>query len=399
MMERMKIMIIEKNLSGGGAEHVATNLATCLSKTEDVILVVFNAKNNTYGSTVRTIDLHMPESKGKMKLLWHLKARNKVAKIKKEFGITHAISFMAEPDLANVMSRGTEKVIISVRNKHSSSSPTKLHFMKNAWVFKQADAIVAISKMVKKDLVDAFGVDEQRITPIYNPCYIDTINSKIQENVFTDKEKNFFRVNKGKIVITAGRLEPQKGQWHLIRAFKKVVSSVPNAKLIILGQGTEKKYLETLIKELHLDNNIKMLGYKANPYPYIAYSDLFAFTSVFEGLGNILVECMACKLPVVSSDYPYGAKELLAPTEKFDEFVQDIEFAEFGILVPPMSKKKYTATDSLDKSEEYMADAIIRLLQDDELRNEYRKRIEKRGNDFAPDAITEQWLSVLRNIK
>lgn len=398
-MERMKIMIIEKNLSGGGAERVATNLATCLSRTEDVILVVFNAKNNTYGSTVKTIDLHMPESKGKMKFLWHLKARNKVAKIKKEFGITHSISFMAEPDLANVMSRGTEKVIISVRNKHSSSSPSKLHFIKNAWVFKQADAIVAISKMVKKDLVDAFGVNEQRITPIYNPCYIETINSKIQENVFTYEERKLFKDNKGKIVITAGRLELQKGQWHLIRAFKKVVSIVPEAKLIILGQGSEKKYLETLVKELNLEDNIKMLGYKVNPYPYLAHSDLFAFTSVFEGLGNILVECMACKLPVVSSDYPYGAKELLCPTEKFDEFVQDIEFAEFGVLVPQMSKEKYSAKDRLDKSEECMADAIVRLLQDDELREEYRKRIEMRGNDFAPDVITEQWLSVLHNIK
>ena len=92
---------------------------------------------------------------------------------------------MAEPDLANVLSKGNEKIIISVRNKRSSSNPTKFHLWKNKWVFSKADAIVSLSQMVKKDLVEFFDISEDIITPIYNPCYTEII----QKNV----EKMFFR--------------------------------------------------------------------------------------------------------------------------------------------------------------------------------------------------------------
>ena len=394
----MNIMIIEKNLSGGGAERVATNLATCLSKTENVILVVFNAKKNTYGSTVRTIDLNMPDNKGIFKIFWHMKARNKVKKIKRKYKITHSISFMAEPDLANIMSKGKEKVIISVRNKHSSSSPTKFHFYKNKWVFSQADAIVAISKMVKLDLVESFGIKENTITPIYNPCYIDTIQKLIKEDIMTEKEKSFYKNNKGKIVISAGRLEPQKGQWHLIRAFKAVVENIPDAKLIIMGQGSEKAYLNDLIEKLKLKNNVFLVGYKSNPYPYLAASDLFAFSSVFEGLGNIIVECMACHVPVVTSDYPYGAKELLASGDNYSITTDDIKYAEYGVLIPPMDEKKYEADEPLTHSELCLSDAIICLLNNDDLRNKYKLQIEKRGKDFSPEKITNQWLKILKSL-
>lgn len=394
----MNIMIIEKSLSGGGAERVATNLASCLSKTEDVILVVFNARNNTYGSTVKTIDLSMPENKGLLKILWHMKARNKVKKLKKKYQITHSISFMAEPDLANVTSKGNEKVIISVRNKHSSSSPTKFHFYKNKWVFGQADAIVAISKMVKQDLIKSFGIKDSIITSVYNPCYIDIIQKRIEEDIMNENEKAFFVKNKGKIAITVGRLEPQKGQWHLIRAFGTVVDKIPDAKLVIMGQGSEKLYLENLIEDMKLGNNVLLFGYKANPYPYLASSDLFVFSSVFEGLGNILVECMACRVPVISSDYQYGARELLAPGENISNTTNNIEYAEYGVLVPPMDGKKLTSDEPLTHSELCLSDAIVKLLSDNELRNKYKIQIEKRGKDFSPENITNQWLKILRGM-
>lgn len=91
--------------------------------------------------------------------------------------------------------------------------------------------------------------------------------------------------------MTAGRLVDQKGQWHLIRAFSRVINKLPDAKLLILGQGGNKDYLERLIKDYKLEDSIKLLGYKSNPYIYMVRSDIFAFSSVYEGLGNILVEC------------------------------------------------------------------------------------------------------------
>ena len=146
--------------------------------------------------------------------------------------------------------------------------------------------------------------------------------------------------------MTAGRLVDQKGQWHLIRAFSRVINKMPDAKLLILGQGGNKDYLESLIKDYKLEDSIKLLGYKSNPYIYMVRSDIFAFSSVYEGLGNILVECMACGLPVVSADYKYGAKELLAPDMDLKTEIHEVTYGEYGILVPEMDDKKYEANAS-----------------------------------------------------
>lgn len=397
-MDMMKLMVILKNLTGGGAERVATNLATCLSEYKDVVLVVLNGEHNTYGSTVKTIDLKMPEDKGRTKVLWHYQVYKKIKKLKRELGITHSISFMAEPDLANVLSKGKDKVIISVRNKRSASNPSKMHYYKNKWVFSRADAFVALSQMVKVDLIEAFGVEGDKITAIYNPCYIDTISEKMVENVMSDEEKEFFEINRGRIVITAGRLESQKGQWHLIRAFKRVMDVLPDAKLVIIGQGSEQKYLQSLIRDMNLENAVSILGYKANPYPYMSKSDLFVFPSLFEGLGNILIECMACALPVVSADCQYGPREILAPNTDFAKTAECVSEEEYGILVPPMDGTKYSANDPLVKCEEDLATGIIEVLSNDEKKKQYQEKYRKHGEDFSPTAITKQWLKVVEEL-
>ena len=149
---------------------------------------------------------------------------------------------------------------------------------------------------------------------------------------------------------------------------------------------------------MNLENNVCIYGFKANPYPYLNRASVFAFPSVFEGLGNILIECMACQLPVVSADCPYGPKELLSPEEDFDSFVSDIDYAQYGVLVPPMDGKKYSSMDPLKFSEECMANAIIEMLNNQKLREDYKERITNRGKDFSPDKITEQWLNVIKKL-
>lgn len=389
-----KIIIITTDLTGGGAERVATNLATCLSKTEDVTLVVEHITGNTYGSTVNTIDLNMPLSKGKTKFFWHLKLARKLKKLKKELSVTHSISFLPEPSLANVLSHGKEKVIVSERNYLSAKRSRILH-MKEQWLLKRSDMVVALSEMVRQDIVKNFGVDNDRTVTIYNPCYIDSIKERCQEDCMTEQEKQFFANNRGNIVITAGRLVDQKGQWHLVRAFSDVVKQNENAKLIILGQGVNQEYLERLISEMGLEGNVFLWGYKVNPYVYMANADIFVFPSLFEGLGNILVECMACELPVISTDCKYGPKELLAPGTDYSSSVTEITEAEFGILVPPMDGVKYDGSASLTNSEKKIAEAVVRLLSDESLRMKYKYVIKTRGFDFTPDNITKQWKSLL----
>lgn len=391
-----KIIIISSELTGGGAERVATNLATSLSQSEDVTLVLEHIAENTYGSTVRTIDLKMPFSKGKLKVFWHLSLALKLRKLKKELGVTHSISFLSEPSLANVLSKGSDKVIVSERNYLSAKKSRIFHF-KEQWLLKHSDMVVSLSEMVRQDMVKNYGVKDEKSVTIYNPCYIEEIQKKSLQDFMSAKEKDFYKENKGRIVITAGRLVDQKGQWHLIRAFSEVVKEVTDAKLLILGRGENKEYLEQLISDMVLTENVFLLGYKANPYVYLTNADVFVFPSLFEGLGNIVVECMACALPVISVDCKYGPKELLAPSTDYSSAVRNITEAEYGILIPPVDGMKYSGKDPLTNSEKKMAEAIIKILLNDGLRMKYKEAIKRRGLDFSPESITEKWRSLLND--
>lgn len=394
----MKIMVIVKSQNGGGAERVAADLASSLSKKFETILVVLNAENAIYETTAKVIDLKMPKEKGKTRVVWHLKVIGKVKKLKKEYGITHAVSFMAEADLANVLSGRRDKVIVSVRNKRSSGDQNKLIYAKNKWVFQHADKIAALSRMVGYDLERSFGVNREKITTIYNPCHKEMIKKKIKAGQLTKQEAEFFRKNKGKVIITAGRLERQKGQWHLIRAFGEVVRCIPDAKLLILGKGEKEDYLRSLIRGLKLEDHVYLLGHKANPYIYLSNSDVFAFSSIYEGLGNILIECMACELPVVSADCDFGPKELLDPGSDLHTNIKKRVNGKYGILVPPMDGNEYDAYEPLTASEKLLAEALVDMLRDEKLRMAYKEKIACRGEAFPPEVITQQWIDLLNTV-
>lgn len=143
---------------------------------------------------------------------------------------------------------------------------------------------------------------------------------KIKEQAAVKEIDEFEGFEEGyKYVVTAGRLTKQKGQWHLIRSFSKVLESIPNTKLVIIGKG---KYLEKLIqlsKDLGIQDKVIFTGYVNNPHKIISKCDVFAFPSLFEGFSNALLEAMACNIAVVSSDCDSGSREILAPETPFDK--------------------------------------------------------------------------------
>jgi glycosyltransferase involved in cell wall biosynthesis len=112
------------------------------------------------------------------------------------------------------------------------------------------------------------------------------------------------------IIVAAGRLAPWKGFENLIRIFPSVLKEL-EIKLMILGDGPLKGVLEKQIQDLDLSNNVSLLGYQDNPYPYYALADIFVLSSIVEGLPNVLVEAMMCGCTPVSTDCPTGPREVL----------------------------------------------------------------------------------------
>ena len=96
----------------------------------------------------------------------------------------------------------------------------------------------------------------------------------------------------------------------LIRAFAEVISQL-DARLILLGDGPQRKIICELINNLSIEETVSMPGWVDNPYSFMANADLFVLSSSWEGLANVLLEALTCGCPVVSTDCPSGPSEIL----------------------------------------------------------------------------------------
>lgn len=395
-MKNKKYMIITRALTHGGAEKTAANLATALSKKREVILVTINSDRTTYEVDTQVISLNMPIHNKGNKLIWYYQLIRKISKLKKEYNITCTISFLMEPDIANVFSRGNDMRVISIRNKQSALFKGILRKIRDKMIFLKSDKIVAISRMVKEDLLNNYSVSSRKVEVIYNFSNRHAItNIMINDDLIVPHVE----FNKDLVAINVGRLTYQKGQWHLIRAFKSVIKRLPNAKLIILGEGELYDYLNKLIIDLEMSNNIFLLGYKKNPYEYIHNSDLFVFSSLFEGLGNSIVESLVCDTPVISTDCDSGPRELLCPETNVLETgtAKEIIYGNYGVLVPCLDGKMYGVDIPLTQEEENLALAINEMFMKNETYKIIKENISKRVNDFSDEKIIQEWLRLLES--
>lgn len=154
--------------------------------------------------------------------------------------------------------------------------------------------------------------------------------------VMSDEEKAKLRDELGysqdaPIILNVGELNTNKNQKSAIRAMKKVVEKLPNAKLLIAGNGPELENHKALIAELGLENNIDLLGYTTEIFKYMNICDILVACSYREGLPLNLMEAMLCGKPIVAS-INRGHKELvengkngfLVPPEDIDAYAQKI---------------------------------------------------------------------------
>jgi glycosyltransferase involved in cell wall biosynthesis len=112
------------------------------------------------------------------------------------------------------------------------------------------------------------------------------------------------------LVLAVGRLTYQKDFSTLLRAFATVREKM-DARLVILGDGPDRRNLESLATKLDIENHVDFPGYVDNPYPYLKRADLFVLSSRYEGLPNVLIEAQICGAPIVSTDCPTGPDEIL----------------------------------------------------------------------------------------
>ena len=148
-----------------------------------------------------------------------------------------------------------------------------------------------------------------------------TENSAIQYNLIDEneiiKKSKEISVQKQEHLqlITLGRLVPQKGYDRLIKCIKRIINEgYDNFNLWILGEGEQREYIEHYIKDNCLEKYITLLGFKSNPYPYLAASDAFICSSRSEGFSTVATEALILEKPIFTVDCA-GMRELIANCE------------------------------------------------------------------------------------
>ncbi|MDJ0847528.1 MAG: glycosyltransferase [Myxococcota bacterium] len=183
-------------------------------------------------------------------------------------------------------------------------------------VYPDADLVYAVSRGAADDLAEQTGLPRERIQTIYNPVVTDSLRERTSEPC----GHPWYREGEPPVLLGAGRLDLQKDFPTLIRAFARVRARRP-ARLMILGEGRERAALERLADSLGVSEDVALPGFVPNPSAYMADAAVFVFCSIYEGLGNALIEAMQAGCPVVSTDCPSGPSEIL-------------EGGRFGPLVP-----------------------------------------------------------------
>ncbi len=182
--------------------------------------------------------------------------------------------------------------------------------------YRGVDAIVAVSHGVAEDARRVTGVAAEKIHVIRNPV----VTPKMLEAAREPATHPWFGQQGRPVILGAGRLTEQKDFAMLIRAFARLQEKTA-ARLIILGDGSKRQELASLISELQLTELVDLPGFQRNPHAWMRAADLFVLSSRWEGSPNVLTEAIALGTPVVSTDCPSGPAELL-------------QNGRFGPLVP-----------------------------------------------------------------
>jgi glycosyltransferase involved in cell wall biosynthesis len=232
--------------------------------------------------------------------------------------------------------------------------------------FTSSYAILAISKNVKKELVNDFKTPPKKIFG-YKYKISDIFNAHVSNSLRRALNPS------GPIVLTVCRITTQKGLQYLVQAASEVVEKIPNVKFVIRAYGSEpeyRQYILNLIAERKLSGSFKIIeefsAYDEIP-KYMAASDVFVLPSIWEGLGVVILEAMACGLPVIATNVG-GIPDIVINNEN-------------GLLVEP-------------RDPQGLASAITRVLSD---KNE-RQNLSNGALACTQRAIKDEFQHVLEKL-
>lgn len=365
--------------NSGGTERVCANKANYFSEKFNYDIYIITTEGKNKGSFYKLnekvklleLDINYLEYNKKnfffRKFFYHIKRKKYIEKLKK-------ILKDNKPDIL-VTTGGYEGHFISKLKENKMKIIGEFHFSKyyrklSLKKIKLIDRIRLFKNKLREEMIvkkcDEFIILTEEDRKQWNNPRIKVIPNSLS---FYPSEVSKCENKK---IISVGRLKYQKGYDILIEVWKKVFEKHKDWILEIYGEGSLRKELEEKIKKLGLENSLLLKGAVNNIQEKYLESSIYVMTSRYEGFGMVLVEAMACGLPLVSFDCPCGPKDVI--TDKEDGYI-----CKFGNI-------------------EEMAKKICDLIENEEKRKEFGKKARENSLRYEESKIMNQWKNLFENL-
>ncbi len=331
----MKIAFMSTSLGQAGRGRNITNLSNGLVKHEGVnVEILLRKMDSPY---IEKLDPAI-----KLTTAWSTSTILGVPCIANYFNLAKPDIFIA-PSISNTLlalrarkfSFHKPKIIARIHNNYSSEFAKVNPVTRRRYLYRlkkfypKCDGIIGVSNGVADDFATLSKIDRMKIHACPNPVISDQLQTLAQQDI----AHSWLQDSEPPVLLGVGRLSIQKDFTTLVSAFAEVRKTLA-CKLIILGKGSQRGRLEKLCESLGISDDVDMVGYWENPYPWLKRASMFVLSSAWEGSPNVLIEALGVGTAVVSTDCPGGAREIL-------------KCGRYGPLVP-VGNVKALATVILD---------------------------------------------------
>lgn len=294
----VKILFVSASTRGGGAERMLFNIIRSLSPEYEIRLLITSKEKISSNIKLNISVENLNKEHASMAFYSIYKV---VKSFKPDYMFTTSSSIGYMLIWCKLLSRVSAKIFIRVAVPPSEIVTKSVKNTLLKYVFKlfycKCDNLIAQTEYMKNDVVQNYHVDESKVLVIRN--IVDKNFLDEQSDVFIPSEFDNDDYN----IVASGALYSVKGFDLLIQSIVPIVHEHKNVHLWILGQERYevgyKKYLQNLIITKKLSDNVHLLGYRSNPYPYYKCANLLVMSSRHEGFPNVVMEALYLKTPVV----------------------------------------------------------------------------------------------------
>lgn len=314
-MFKEDILVITPTFSGGGAEHIAVNIANHYALVGHRVTILCFADDGPYleqvAKTIKIVNLEAEAWRDQIKKMSYF--LKKSTKLKVISTVRSANIVYGFASLLLGWTTAHKSIFLEVNTFDSLRN--KAFFKRKLWSYAmlfsylRADIIGCSSLDVKSELLTLIPILKKKVVVVGNPVVPEDF-ARLRKEEITNEHVWLGRKDL-KVFLHVGRLHFQKNQEFLLRGFSEHIKIHVNSRLIIIGDGEDIGDLLILRSELGLDNYVHFMSFTENLYPIMRKSDVFVMTSRWEGFGNVFIMAMACGLPILTSDCAGGPKEIV----------------------------------------------------------------------------------------